>query len=126
MSEIKVTGAKTLARALLDAGVSVEDLVKVNSEVAQIVTELARVLAPRRTGALAASGRTRASKLRASAVFGSAAVKYAAPIHWGIPARGIAAQPYASDARDRTEGRWTREYEKELERIVAEVEQHSG
>lgn len=120
--QVEVKGATELARALVKAGVAVEDLTKVNGEIAQIVTALAKALAPKRTGALAASGHTGASKSRASVVFGSASVSYAPAVHWGVPSRGQAAQPFATDARDRTEGQWTREYEKELERIMREVE----
>lgn len=117
-----ITGAEHLAKALADAGVKLSDLSKPNSEAAQIVTALARQLAPRRTGALAATGSASSDGRKAAIIFGSATVDYAAPVHWGVPLRGLAARPFATDARERTEPQWSRTYEQALENLMREVE----
>lgn len=119
--QVHIQGVEELAKALLDAGVSLGDLSKPNSEAAQLVTALARQLAPRRTGALAGTGTASGDGRKAVIVFGSAAVDYAAPVHWGVPSRGLAARPFATDAREKTEPQWTRTYEQALERLVREV-----
>jgi hypothetical protein len=45
-------------------------------------------------------------------------VPYAGPIHWGWPSRGIAAQPFVSDAAVRTETVWLPIYAAELQRLA--------
>lgn len=120
-SDVRIQGAEELARALEKAGVNLSDLSKPNSEAAQLVTALARQLAPRRTGALAGTGTASSDGRKAVIVFGSATVDYAAPVHWGVPSRGLAARPFATDAREKTEPQWSRAYEQELERIMGEV-----
>lgn len=86
--------------------------------VESIVLLKARGNAPRRTGALAASGRGSGNTSRAAVEFGGASVPYANPIHWGWPARHIRAQPFLSEAIRQTEAIWERVYTDSMQRMV--------
>jgi hypothetical protein len=44
------------------------------------------------------------------------------PIHWGWPRRGIAAQPWLSEAATSTEDRWQGVYLAEVEKILQQIE----
>jgi hypothetical protein len=118
---VEIAGTEELAKALEAAGLKLDDLSKPNSEAARIVTAVARAMAPKRTGALASTGRAVNANKRAQIIFGGGAVDYAGPVHWGVPSRGIASQPFATNAREQTEPQWTRAYEQELDRIVGDV-----
>lgn len=119
---LEVDGARQLRRALKQAGINVQDLKDAHREAAELVKRAADPDAPRRSGALASS--TRAAGTQAAAIVraGSARVPYAAPIHWGWPARHIDAQPWIADAAERTEPEWTQEYLDHLETIINAIE----
>lgn len=120
MPELEVRGARKLRRTLKRAGRDVTELRGVHSGVAGVVAGAASP--PRRSGTLAgtvrAAGTTTAAIVRA----GFARVPYAGPIHWGWPARNIAAQPFLSDAATSSEGIWIKLYEREVDRIINQVE----
>jgi hypothetical protein len=84
-----------------------------------MVAAVARGLAPRVSGNLAAS-------IGMVAVDGGIAVDasapYAGPIHWGWPARNIKAQPFLSDAATQTESQWVELYEAEVDKALDRVE----
>lgn len=123
-TSVSVAGLGKLRRALREAGVSVEDLKDAHAAVSQLVAAAAASRAPRRSGRLAASVRGTRAAGKASVLAGGSAVPYAAPIHWGWPARHIAAQPFASDAATQTESAWLPVYAAELERIADAVGGH--
>ena len=75
-----------------------------------------------RTGALAGTGRANRAAGRAQVIFGGARARYAPVVHWGWPRRGIAAQPFASDAAQATEPQWVPIYETAVAAIVAQVQ----
>jgi hypothetical protein len=115
---VKVDGLPRLRRALREAGESMADLKQANAATAALVASTAAARAPRRSGRLAASVRGNRAAGKASVLAGGAAVPYAGPIHWGWPARGIAAQPFASEAATSTESSWLPLYAAELQRIA--------
>jgi hypothetical protein len=101
--QITVSGLKELRKQLKAAGQSLDDLKSVGLEAAEVVAAEARQLVPRLSGALEQSIRAGAAKggvVRA----GSAAARYAGPIHFGVPARNIAPQPFLYDAADKRVG----------------------
>jgi hypothetical protein len=119
---VEVRGAKQLRKTLKAAGDDLGDLKDVNQAVGNIVVQTASGMAPRRSGALA--GSIRASRAAASVTIkaGSARVPYAGAIHWGWPARNIAANPFLSNAATSTETAWVALYESELDKILDRVE----
>lgn len=118
---VKVDGLPRLRAALRRAGVEVTDLKAANAAAAAYVAAAAAPRAPRRTGRLAASVRGNRAVGRATISAGSAAVPYAGPIHWGWPARGIAAQPFISETAVATESTWVEIYRTDIERVVDSV-----
>lgn len=104
-------GIDTLRATMTAAARSLDDLSDAGRNTAGIVGSVASSRAPKRTGRLAGSRREVTDALTTAVTFGSEAVPYAPPIHWGWAARGIRPQPFAWDAVNQTEARWVREYE---------------
>lgn len=119
---VRVRGARELRAALKRAGVSLQDLKDANAAVGQLVADAAAAVAPRRTGRLAGSLRPAKAAGRARVMAGGASVPYAGPIHWGWPARGIAAQPFIADTAAATESQWLGTYQDALDDIIRTVE----
>lgn len=120
--EVRVEGLRRLQRELKAAGADLGDLKDANAKAGRVVADEAGRRAPRgATGRLAGSGRASRAAGRAQVVFGSAAVPYAGPIHWGWPERGIEAQPFAVDAAESTRGEWLDVYADELQRLADRV-----
>jgi len=118
----RVEGLDALVRTLNRAAVDISDLKDANRAAGETVASEASVRAPRgRTGKLAASVRAARQARRARVMVGSARVPYAGPIHWGWPARGIAAQPFAATAAQATEPRWRAAYLDAVQRALDKV-----
>lgn len=118
---VRVEGLGQLARTLKAAGKSLDDLKEANQSASRIVLDEARTRAPRRTGALANSGRVNNAAKKANVMFGGARVPYANPIHWGWPARHIKAQPFVTTAAEDTRPEWLAEYEKNIQQLLDDV-----
>lgn len=118
---VKIEGLGRLRAALRRAGLELADLKEANAAAAALVATAASARAPRRTGRLAASIRGNRAVSRATILAGGAAVPYAAPIHWGWPARHIEANPFISEAAQATESAWVPAYEAEILRVVDSV-----
>lgn len=116
---IRVEGARELRAAMRKAGVSVQDLKDANRQVGELVVAGSRPLAPRRTGRLAAAERAARAVAKASVLV---PLPYAAPIHWGWPARGIAAQPWVAAYAQESEPLWLGIITKALDELVEQVE----
>jgi hypothetical protein len=121
-----VDGLKTLKRTMKAAGIELADLKAAHNEVAQLVVRAGQPVAPRRTGALAASVRGSGQAGAAVVRAGRAAVPYANPIHWGWPRRGIAANPFLWDAMQGSRDQWTSTYLAALEDIIESIEGAPG
>ena len=111
----KVRGADELERTLHQAGQDVTDLHVPNAKAGDLIVGAARARAPKRSGRLASS---LAPVVSATAVTVASHLPYAGPVHWGWPARHIAAQPFLSDAATSTETTWAGYYETELDAIL--------
>lgn len=118
---IQVEGARELRRTMKRAGDDLQDLKDAHSSAAGLVAATAAMRAPRRTGRLRGSLRGSGTKTAAIIRAGAAAVPYANPIHWGWPARGIAANPFITEAAQSTEAQWVELYDKSVEKIVARI-----
>lgn len=118
---VRVEGLDNLVRTLKRAGVDISELKDAHARAGEIVAGEAAAIAPRRSGALAGTIRAARQVRRAQVVAGRASVPYAAPIHWGWPARNIVAQPFLSDAAQSTETRWVDQYRKDVETALSNV-----
>ena len=96
-----------LAKALDKAAADMRHLDAASAELGATLVGLSRGLAPARSGDLRASIAFRVAKPNAKVdtqvggTAGSAAVRYAGPIHWGWKARNIAASLFLVDALGR-------------------------
>jgi len=114
----EIENVDQLRKALRQVSDHLEVLKEANQQAAQIVTVEAIGKAPRRSGALAASGRPSAGPNGATITFGSPRVPYANPIHWGWRARNIKPQPFAIQAAEATRPAWFRQYEENIMAII--------
>jgi phage gpG-like protein len=115
---VQVVGAERLASTLRAAAAAVVDLPAAQAAAADLIGAAARGRAPRRTGALSASIRGTSAT---SAAVVTAGVRYAAPVHWGVQARGMAPNPFIIEAATATEPTWSDGYRAEVDRILDRV-----
>lgn len=92
--EFSVQGINEVKATLEKLGKDLESNLELNKELSTTLAQKASAMAPRLTGALAASVVGNPSGERAQIVAGSAAVPYAGVQEYGWPARNIKAQPY--------------------------------
>jgi len=118
-SGIRVAGLAEKIKALRAAGVDVADLKKVFGDIAEDAARRARVYAPKRSGRLAASIKASKTANKASVRAGGR-VAYAAPIHWGWPARGIPASEFLLKAERAIAPTVRPRIDTELRRIMRE------
>lgn len=117
---IEVRGARELRRTLRRAGADMSELNRVHKEAAALVEAATR--APVRTGRLQTTVRSAGTRTAGIVRAGYASVPYAGPIHWGWPSRGIRANPFISEAAQRTEPTWFGLYEREIERLLDSIQ----
>ena len=117
----EVRGAKELRKTMKAAGESLKDLSAIHKRVGTIVAEASRPRSPAVSGRLAGSVRPSSAATRATIRAGSAAVPYAGPIHFGWPARNIAANPFITSAAEATEPEWTEAYVDGVDDILGRV-----
>jgi len=118
---VRVEGLDRLVRTLRQAQADLGDLKDAHANAGRVVASAASARAPRRSGALANSVRASRQARRAQVVAGGRAVPYAGAVHWGWPARGIAANPFLSDAAQATESTWVPQYLKDVQAAVDKV-----
>lgn len=118
---IKVEGLNELIRTMNKAGQDISELKDAHHRAGEIVASYAASIAPRRSGRLAGTIRAARQARRARVQVGRANVPYAGPIHWGWPARHIAAQPFLSEAAQATESTWRPIYEKAIADALEKV-----
>lgn len=124
---IRIEGLREVRKQLKDLNDKVgKDMLKdANTQLAEKVIALAVPQVPTRTGHLRASLRGAGTVTAALGKAGSAAVPYAAAIHWGTGARAgqrgphnIKARPFLSDALRRLEPNAADEYAEQLDRLI--------
>lgn len=116
--EVRIEGLNTLTRTMKRAGEDLADLKDANARAGAIVASAASAMAPRRSGRLAASVRASRAVGRARVMAGRASVPYGPPIHFGWPARHIAANPFVSQAARDTEPIWLAAYLADVEKAL--------
>lgn len=114
------------------AGEDMTDLKEANRAAADTAARASAALAPKMSGALAATIRASGTKTAGIIRAGRKSVPYAGPIHWGWPTRPdplagivggpIEAQPFLSDGAQSSEGQWLPEYIKTVNGIIRRVE----
>ena len=122
MTILALQGAKNMRKTLKAAGADLKDLTPAFKAAAGIAANAARSRAPRRTGALAGTVRATAGFTQGTVRAGNAGVPYAPAIHWGWPRRGIAAQPWVSEAAQSTEPMWITEFENLMTDAINQIE----
>lgn len=122
MIRVDVFGDRRFIRTMREAGVDVTRLNNTHKEAANIAADAARAAAPVRTGALARSIRTGATRKAGIIRAGRNSVPYANAIHWGWPARGIRANPSMSEAAQASEPAWLQVYERRVNEIINDIE----
>jgi hypothetical protein len=123
---VEVQGLRTLQRRLKAAGLDLADLKAAHGQMLDVVLADATARVSRRTGRLAASVRGSATPNYAVVRAGRAAVRYAAPIHWGWRAHGIQAQPFLQDAIESNREQLTGLLLHHLEKIIDSIEGTPG
>jgi hypothetical protein len=125
---VEVEGARQLRATLKKAGAQLEDFKEIHRQVGVYVEREAAHRAPRRSGALAASGRPGAAKTQATIRFGGARVPYANAVHWGTGPRAGLRGPhnirrtlFATSAAKDTQPRWFEFYQEAVDRLLARV-----
>jgi hypothetical protein len=98
-----------------------DEMKKIHRELADEVLRGAEPNVPVRTGALLASLRATGTVRDAIGRVGKASVPYAPPIHWGHPARGIAANRFLTDAAGRLERDIVERYDREVAGMLNRV-----
>jgi hypothetical protein len=119
---VQVVGLATLTRTMRKAGEDLTDLKTAHAAAGQVVARAAAATAPRLTGRLAGTLRASKAANRARVTAGTRSVPYSMPIHWGWPARRIAANPWVSQAARDTESIWLPDYLKAVEEALSHIE----
>ena len=117
----ELKGAAQLRRTLKAAGDDLSDLQEAHSKAAAIVEENALGLVPVDTGFLASTIRSSGTKTAGVVRAGTRAVPYAGPIHFGWPARNIAANPFIQEAAHLTEPIWGRIFEDAVAKAIDRI-----
>ena len=114
---VHMRGADTLCRTLDRAADDFADLTPTHRKVADDILARARPATPRRTGRLASSQRTVATPTRAGV---EATAPYAAFVHYGTHTQ--AAQPWLTDAMEKSRPVWLPHYERDAQTILNRIE----
>ena len=124
---VKLKGFKELEKALEKAGEDTNQLRELHSRMARLMVAAVKPRAPvGKTGKLKSSIRAIRGKNTAGIRGGNSAVPYAAPRHWGWPARNITKNEFAWVTLRANEAEWIQMYQKELEKIIQSLEVANG
>lgn len=115
---VEVVGEDNLALTLRRFASGLDDMAKSHREVADLALRAARARAPVKTGRLRASGRVASTGGYGDILF---TAPYAAPIHWGWPARNIAPNLFATKAIEQTQEAWLDVYSDALQEDLGKV-----
>lgn len=119
--QTKVEGARELEATARAAAADLADMSRAHAQASDYVVQVARGMAPVRSGRLANSVRAAHAPTGATITAGGPGVPYAGPIHWGWPARNISAQPFLVDALAQAETSVVGIYGDSVERTVATI-----
>lgn len=116
---MRVEGGPALRSSLRKAGHDLQDLKDVHKDAAQVVVAAARP--PVKSGRLASSGRAAGTATAAIMRWGGASIRYAGPVHNGVPAHNIEPHPFGTEAARGTEPVWTHLYEDKVESVLNNI-----
>lgn len=116
--KVDIEGQKELRKALKQVEGGISDLKGVNLAAAEVVATEARGLVPRRTGRLESTIRAAGQAAAGVVRSGTAAVRYAGPIHFGWPKHNIAPQPFLYDALDARHDEVIEMYEERVQDLI--------
>lgn len=114
---VRVEGLRETIRSLERFGVEVSDLKTAFKKIGNIVVDEAKTLAPKKSGALAASIKPSNTKNKSIVRAGSARVVYAGVIHYG-GYHGIEPHPFLTDAVTNNAGKAKETMEQELTALI--------
>lgn len=98
-----------------------DDMKETHRNAGEVVASLARTLAPSRTGQLSKTIRSNPTQRQGRVSIGrGVSVPYAAPIHFGWPARRIKPQPFVYDALDNRRDEIFRLYDERIGLLIRE------
>ncbi|MFJ2869825.1 hypothetical protein [Streptomyces sp. NPDC087298] len=115
---VAVQGMPALRRRLRAVEGGLDDLKAEHKWVAGYVLARAQPGAPRRSGKLASNGRASGTRTASIVRYGGARVPYAAPIHYGWPARHIAPHEWVINAAQGSEPVWRAHFEDTIRTLV--------
>lgn len=115
---VEVEGATKAVATLNLAALRLRDLSSGATTASSVVASSGRTRAPRRTGRLAASITGRSEQSDAVVV---ASVRYAAPVHYGVPSKRMAPRPFLSSAAAATQTVWVQAYATNVARVMDAV-----
>lgn len=118
---MQLRGVRELSRALRSAGGDLDDLKTTNRQAADVVSPVAAQLAPKRTGRLASTVRSGATRRAGVVRAGKKAVPYAGVINYGWPKRNIKASLFMNRAAKQTEPQWTQIYNQAVQKIIDDI-----
>lgn len=116
-----VVGGRRFVATMRKAGADLDELREVNAQAARIAAPAVRRLVPRRTGTLAASIRTGATKRAGVIRAGRKSVPHAGVINYGWPSHHIKGVQYANYGVAATEPQWTRLYKAYVDKTLKQV-----
>jgi len=118
MDSVDVKGAQNLALTLRRFAAGLDDMAKTHREAAALALRAAKARAPVRTGQLRASGMAGSGAGYGDVMF---LAPYAAPIHWGWPARHIAPSLFATKGMEDSQEEWLGVYTDALQDDLGRV-----
>ncbi|WP_069160080.1 hypothetical protein [Nocardia altamirensis] len=121
MPSVHVQGAARLEATLRRAAAGMDELRQVHRAAAAMVAVRARSLAPHRSGRLVGTVRVSGTRRGGMVRVGDNTTPYAGPIHWGWPARAIAADPFVARAAQQSEPGWVGLYARHRDELLDQV-----
>lgn len=115
---VAVQGERELRRRLRTIESGLDDLKAEHGWIAAFVHRRSQPGTPTRTGRLAGTGRSSGTKTASIVRYGGARAPYAAPIHYGWPARHIAAREWVINAAQSSEPVWVAHYRATIAQLV--------
>lgn len=112
---VELEGGPELTRALKGIENGLDDLEKGATAASVTIRAEAARRAPTRTGRLRGSLTARAEK---GVAYVGAPVSYGIPVHQGVPARNIGANPFLRDAVEATRETWLHQYEENIQQLI--------
>lgn len=118
----EVEGGRSLRKQLRAAGVDLTDLKAVHRQAAQLSANRAAQKAPEVTGRLRATIRAAGTKTAGIVRVGNnTRVPYAPVVHWGWKARGIPANPFASQGAQEAQPVWLPLYTRHIDSTLSQI-----